>query len=72
MVYTFTCPAPCNRVIRVDAHNGDDAVNKIIEAGALGCRNIKTSCCKKVHHLSPLTEKKLRDIVRLFMNVEDQ
>ena len=73
MVYTFACPAPCSRVIIVDAHNGEDAVNKIIEAGALSCRNIKkTSCCEKVHHLSPLTEKKLRDIVRLFMNVEDQ
>ncbi len=71
MFYTFACPAPCSRVITVDANNGDEAVNKIIDAGALSCRNIKnTSCCKKVHHLSPLTEKKLRDIVRLCMNFD--
>ena len=73
MVYTFTCPSPCSRIIMIDANNGDDAVYKIIEAGALICRNINnTSCCKKVHDLSPLPEKKLGDIVRLCMNVENQ
>jgi len=57
----------------IDANNGDDAVYKIIEAGALSCRNINnTSCCKKVIHLPPLPEKKLIDIVRLCMNVENQ
>jgi len=73
MVYTFTCPAPCSRVIMVDAHNDDDAVNKIIGAGAINCRNMKCiTCCKKVTHLSPLPEEKLRDIVRLCMTAEDQ
>ena len=73
MVYTFTCPPPCSRVIKVDANNDDDAVNKIIGAGAINCRNINnTSCCKKVHDLSPLPEKKLGDIVRLCINVENQ
>ena len=57
----------------VDATNDDDAVNKIIGAGAINCRNIKnTPCCKKVLHLSPLSEKELRKIVRLCMNVENQ
>ena len=73
MVYTFTCPAPCSRLIMVDATNDDDAVNKIIGAGAINCRNIKnTPCCKNVLHLSPLSEKELREIVRLSMNVENQ
>jgi len=73
MVYTFACPAPCNRVIMVDANNDDDAINKIIEAGAINCRNIKnTSCCEKVVCLPPLPEKKLKDIVRLSMNVKNQ
>jgi len=73
MVYTFTCPSPCSRIIMIDANNGDDAVYKIIEAGALSCRNINNaSCCKKVIHLPPLPEKKLIDIVRLCMNVENQ
>jgi len=73
MVYTFICPAPCSRIIMVDATNDDDAVNKIIGAGAINWHNIKNMpCCKKVIHLPPLPEKKLIDIVRLCKNVENQ
>ena len=73
MNYTFSCPVPCSRVIMVNANDDDDAVNKIIGAGAINCRNIKNaSCCKKVHYLSPLSENELREIVRLCMNVENQ
>ena len=73
MVYTFSCPYPCRRIIMVDANDDDDAVNKIIGAGAISCRNIRnTPCCKKVVHLPPLPEKKLIDIVRMSMNVESQ
>ena len=73
MVYKFICPAPCSRVMMVDANNDDDAVNKIIGAGAINCRNMKSMpCCKKVPHLPPLPEKKLGDIVRLCMSVENQ
>ena len=72
MVYTFACPAPCSRVITVDAHNDDDAITKIIGAGAINCRNMKNSPCReKVSHLPPLPEKKLREIVHLCMNVEN-
>jgi hypothetical protein len=57
----------------VDANDDDDAVSKILGAGAISCRNIKNiPCCKKVLHLPPLPEKKLRDIVRLCMNIENQ
>jgi hypothetical protein len=73
MVYKFACPAPCSRVIMVDANSDDDAVNKIIGAGAINCRNVDdTSCCKKVFHLPPLPEKDLRDIVRMCMNIPNQ
>ena len=73
MNYTFSCPVPCTRVIMVAANNDDDAVNKIIDAGAINCRNLKnTSCCKKVQHLSPLPENKLREIVQLCMNIENR
>jgi len=73
MVYKFSCPPPCSQVIMVDANNDDDAVSKIIDAGAINCRNIKNmASCKKVHHLSPLSEKELKEIVRLYMNVENQ
>jgi len=41
MTYTFSCPAPCTRVIRIDARNDEDAVGKIIKAGAMTCRNRK-------------------------------
>jgi len=35
MTYSFACPVPCNYEIKVDAKNGDDAINKIIMAGAI-------------------------------------
>lgn len=56
-----------------DTNNDDDAVNKMIDAGAICCRNTEnTSCCKKVFHLPPLPENNLRDIVRMCMNAPDQ
>jgi len=33
MNYSMTCPNPCNQVIRVDAQNDDEAINKLMEAG---------------------------------------
>jgi hypothetical protein len=72
MVYRFTCPVPCNRVIKVYAHNDDDAVKKIITAGAINCRNMgHQSCCEKDHrYMPPLPEKKIREIVQLSMELE--
>lgn len=34
MKYSFTCPAPCNYEIKVDANSDDEAVNKILAEGA--------------------------------------
>jgi hypothetical protein len=71
MVYTFACPVPCNRVIKVSASTDEDAVKKIIAAGAISCRNSENPfCCEKGHHYMPsLPENRLTEIVRLTMEL---
>ena len=50
MTYTFSCPAPCRRVIRVEARDDEDAVWKIINAGAMTCRNKRSDGpCDSTH-----------------------
>ena len=73
MIYTFLCPAPCRRVIRVDARNDEDAVGKIIKAGALTCRNRAShdTCDTTRPVLSPWTDMQLRGVVRLIMRGEE-
>ena len=72
MTYSFACPAPCNYEIRVDAKNGDDAIKKIIMAGAIRCRNINNRChCEKTNHnMPPIKEDQLKNIVQLCMKEE--
>ena len=72
MVYTFACPVPCNRVIKVYANTDDDAINKLIVAGAMSCRTMsnKKYCEKGRHNMRSLPEEQLRDIVRLSMESE--
>ena len=72
MVYTFSCPYPCRRVIMVDANDDDDAITKIIKSGALNCRNREKQSCpgKDYRYMSPLSEERIREIVRLSMKVE--
>jgi hypothetical protein len=73
MTYNFSCPAPCSRVIRVEAHDDEDAVEKIIQAGAMTCRNRgSNNSCDTTHLvLTPLPEMQLRELVRLSMQSED-
>ena len=73
MVYTFSCPAPCRRVIRVDARNDDDAVGKLIKAGAMTCRNRASddTCDTTRPVMSPWTDIQLRGVVRLIMRAEE-
>ena len=73
MTYTFSCPAPCSRVIRVDAHDDEDAVGKIIQAGAMTCRNRGSDDPCNTTHLvmTPLPETQLKEIVRLSMRAEE-
>ncbi len=72
MVYTFSCPMPCNKRIKVNANNDDDAITKIITAGAVSCRNqINLSCSEEYTHcLPPLNEKYLKEIVKMSMKAE--
>jgi len=73
MIYTFSCPAPCRRVIRVDARHDDDAVGKLIKAGAMICRNRASdnTCDTTRPVMSPWTDVQLRGVVRLIMRAED-
>jgi hypothetical protein len=72
MIYTFACPVPCTRTIKVDARNDDEAVKKIIHAGAINCRNNENqSCCEKDYlRMPPLPKERLREIVKLSMKAE--
>jgi hypothetical protein len=73
MTYIFSCPAPCRRVIRVDARNDDDAVGKLIKAGAMTCRNRASddTCDTTRPVMSPWTDIQLRGVVRLLMRAEE-
>ena len=72
MVYTFACPIPCRRVIKVDAHTDDEAITKILAAGAMSCRTVANlrECDEKHRHMPVLREERLREIVRLGMEPE--
>jgi hypothetical protein len=72
MTYTFSCPAPCSRIVRVEARDDEEAVGKIIEAGAMTCRNRGSDgSCDTTHPIMPpLPERQLRDVVRLSMQAE--
>jgi len=72
MNYSFACPAPCNREIKVNANDHFDAVEKIIMTGAMSCRNIHNQCsCKHARlDMPPIPEEKLRHIVSLCMREE--
>lgn len=67
MTYLFSCPLPCNREIKVEANNNLDAIDKIIKAGAISCRNSKNRiiCDKSQLDLPPIPEKQLKNIVSL-------
>ena len=57
MKYSFTCPPPCNYEIKIDAQNDDEALKKIMEAGAVHA--------KKAHpDMPPMTEEKLKNMFR--------
>jgi hypothetical protein len=69
MIYSFLCPMPCNHEILIDAENDDDAVTKLMLAGALRCRNARYRCrCEKSKHdASPMSEAELRRTVSMCM-----
>jgi len=59
----------------VDARNSLDAVDKMLRAGAMGCRNIENRCaCEEARFdLNPIPQEQLRNLVGLCMReVEEQ
>ena len=72
MTYSFACPYPCNRVIEVKARNFPDAIEKIVTAGAIGCRSSQNQfICENIHfEMSPIPEGHLKKIVGLCMQEE--
>ena len=73
MNYSFKCPFPCNYEIKIEAINDDDAINKMIMAGAIRCRNADNRCyCEKARHdMPPIADNQLRKIVSLCMFTGD-
>ena len=71
--YLFNCPFPCNNKIQVNADNRDDAVSKIMLAGAMSCRNLDNQCfCKKENlNLYPIPLHELRNTVNLTMQTSN-
>jgi hypothetical protein len=57
MKYSFTCPAPCNYEIKVDASNDDDAVTKILTEGAKHAKSAHPD-------LPPPSEEQAKAMVR--------
>ncbi len=69
--YSFTCPFPCTNKINVDAENRDDAVMKIVMAGAMSCRNLTYQCyCEKSNvNLYPIPDEELISTVNHQMRI---
>ena len=65
MTYSFVCPFPCNKELKVDALNNEDAINKLMLAGAIRCRNAynRYNCENNIYDMPPLQEEILRNIV---------
>jgi len=72
MTYEFVCPVPCDYRIKVHAKNNNDAVDAIIKAGAMSCRNMEKEChCEKARlNMMPIPQEQLRSIVLLCMKEE--
>jgi len=71
-LYSFMCPSPCNREIMVEANNRHDAIDKIILAGAISCRNSTCNCmCERAHFdMPPITIEQLKTIISLSIRGE--
>jgi len=56
----------------VDANTDDEAITKILAAGAVSCRNIANlkACDEEHRHMPVLHEEQRREIVRLSMESE--
>ena len=67
MIYSFACPAPCSRKLEVDACDHCEAIEKVITAGAISCRNVdfRCTCDQASLNMPPIPVDQLRSIVGL-------
>jgi predicted small metal-binding protein len=57
MKYSFTCPAPCNQELKVDAQNDDEAMGKLMAAGKVHV--------KEAHpNMPPMPEQQMKDMLK--------
>ena len=56
MKYSIQCPPPCSYEIKVEANNDDEAVEKIMKAGA--------AHIKEAHSDMKISETEMRSMVR--------
>jgi predicted small metal-binding protein len=56
MEYSLTCPSPCNYEIKVEANSDDEAVGKIMQAGA--------AHINEAHSDMKISEEQMRSMVR--------
>ncbi|MBE0556031.1 MAG: hypothetical protein IH628_02255 [Proteobacteria bacterium] len=56
----------------MDANTDDEAITKILAAGAVSCRNMASlkACDEEHRHMPVLDEEQLREIVRFSMESE--
>jgi predicted small metal-binding protein len=60
MQYAFTCPAPCNHEMKVDAQNDDEAINKLMTAGK--------AHAKEAHpNMPPMTDAQIKNMLKAGM-----
>jgi hypothetical protein len=60
MKYSFQCPAPCSKEIKVDAVSDDEAINKLMTAGKVHA--------KEAHPNMPaMSEQQMKDMVKAGM-----
>ena len=73
MIYSFLCPFPCNRKIEVDAKDHPDAIDKMLRAGAMRCRNGENRriCERATLALNPMPEEQLKCLVGLCLQEEE-
>ena len=57
MKYLFTCPAPCNYEMKVEAQNDDEAVSKLMAAGKVHVKDAHPN-------MPPLSEKQMKDMLK--------
>ena len=57
MKYSFTCPAPCNYEVKVDARDDDEAISKLMAAGKVHAKT-------PIPNMPPMSEQQMKDMLK--------